>query len=206
MSSSVLATARPRTTLCFSIKLLLQGLSAAVVHILILKFSQSVWNLVMGNSPHYQLKFYWDGQKSQPNTEKIFFTINSFFLEVATQETLYLVAWSIMWRSQIFLSWDHSLRFMAIVSLKVLARGKPTSDCGLVLLYLMQISHFSSKSFIWDFSSSPFISQSCSKLNSLSKWVWKNCLWSFKPTLYFSILDKFCTLLQRNTTFDLNTF
>ena len=107
MSSSVLATARPRTALCFSIKLLLQGLSAAVVHILILKFSQSVWNSVMGNSPHYQLKFYWDGQKSQPNTEKFFFAINSFFLEVATQETLYLVAWSIMWRSQIFLSWDH---------------------------------------------------------------------------------------------------
>ena len=124
--------------LCLSIKPLLQGLSAAVVHILILKFSQSVWNLVMGNSPHYQLKFYWDGQKSQPNTEKIFFTINSFFLEVATQETLYLVAWSIMWRSQIFLSWDHSSRFMAIGSLKVFAR-----QCSIQ-------SYFESSVQVWD--------------------------------------------------------
>ena len=137
---------------------------------------------------------------------KIFFTINSFFLEVITQKTLYLVALSIMWRSQIFLLWDRSLRSMAIASLKVLARRKPTTGHSLVLLYLMQISRCSSKSLIWDYNSSSFISQPCSKLNSLSLWGWENCLWSFKATLYFSVLDKFCTLLQRNTALVLNTF
>ena len=41
MSSIVLVTVRPKTALFFSIKPLLQGLSAEVVHILILTFSQS---------------------------------------------------------------------------------------------------------------------------------------------------------------------
>ena len=42
MSSIVLVTVKPRMALCLSIKPLLQGLSAAVVHILTLKLAQSV--------------------------------------------------------------------------------------------------------------------------------------------------------------------
>ena len=149
---------------------------------------------------HYRLNFYWMAKNSYPILKNQFSSLHNQFFLFRGNNT------NTIEEARFSLSYYHSLRSMAMVSLKVFPRGKPTTGRSLVLLYLMQISHFSSKSFIWDFSSSPFISQSCSKLNSLSKWVWKNCLWSFKPTLYFSILDKFCTLLQRNTTFDLNTF
>ena len=55
--------------LYLSIKLLLQGLFAAVVHILTLKFHK-VFEIQYCRIPsHYQLKFYWDGQKSLSNAE-----------------------------------------------------------------------------------------------------------------------------------------
>ena len=95
MSSIVLVTVRPRMALCLSIKPLLQGLPAAVVHILILIFSQNVWNSVFSNSPALSTKILLGQPKIPIQYWKIFSTINSFFLKVTTQETLYLVAWSI---------------------------------------------------------------------------------------------------------------
>ena len=136
------------------------------------------------------------------------FVHNQFFLFRGNKTKKHYILWHGLTcgEARFFLSWDHSLRRMAIVSLKVLAGGKPTTGHGLVRLYLMQISHFPSKSLIWDFNSSSFISQSWSKLNSRSIWGWENYLWGFKATLYFSVLDKFCILLQRNTALVLHTF
>ena len=82
MYSIVLLTVRPRMALCFSIKPLLQELSAAVVHILIFKFSQSVGNSVLTNSPPLSTKILLKWPKIPFQYWKFFFTINSFFLDV----------------------------------------------------------------------------------------------------------------------------
>ena len=118
-----------------SFKPFLQRLSAAVIHILIWKFSQSVWDSVWSNSQPLSTNILLGWPKISIQNWKIFFTIISFFLEVTTRETLDLVAWSVMWKSQTFLSWKNSLRSLAIVSLKPFARGKPTT--GHRLVYLM---------------------------------------------------------------------
>ena len=88
---------------------------------------------------------------------KMFFTFNSFFFRCNNTRNSILYGRVHHVEKPDFLTWDHSFRAMAIASLKIFASGKPVTGCGLVLLYLMQISHFSSKSFIWDFNSSSFI-------------------------------------------------
>ena len=57
---------------------------------------------------------------------------------------------------------------MAIVSLKVHANGKQTTDCGLNFLHLTQISDFLSKSIMWELISLSATSQSCNGHNNLS--------------------------------------
>ena len=84
---------------------------------------------------HYQLNFYGMTKNPYP-VLKYFFTINFFFLEVTKDETLYLVA-------------CEEARFFyhrTYASLKVFARRKPNTGYGLVFLYLMRFSHFSSES------------------------------------------------------------
>ena len=56
-------TVRPRTALCLSIKPLLQGLSTAVVHILILKFTQSFWKSILSDSPPLSTKILFGWSK-----------------------------------------------------------------------------------------------------------------------------------------------
>ena len=82
MYSIVLVTVRPRMALCLSIKPLLQELSASVVHILIFKFSQSVGNSVLTNSPPLSTKILLKRPKIPFQYWKFFFSINSFFLDV----------------------------------------------------------------------------------------------------------------------------
>ena len=91
MSSTVLVIVRPRTALCCSVKPLLQGLSAAVRHILILKFSRSIWNSVLLNSPPFSTKILLGWPKIPIQYWEIFFTI--LFRGNNTRNTIYVVVY-----------------------------------------------------------------------------------------------------------------
>ena len=88
----------------------------------------------MVKNPYHMLKYFLHNQ--------FFLFRGSNTRNTISCSTVYHVK-----KPDFFLSWDHPfIRSLTIVSLKVSARGKPTTGCGLVLLYLMQIPHFSSKS------------------------------------------------------------
>ena len=107
------------------------GLSAAVVSRVILNCSASSITSSLMNSPPLSVRNFPGVPKMLIQCFSMALTMVPFFLSGMIHALLYLVAWSIMWRS--IPSWQN-FRSMATVSLNALARGKPvTGDDGVRL-------------------------------------------------------------------------
>ena len=122
----------PRMALCLPTRPLLHGASAAAVQMRMMFSHREInWSL---NFPPLSTRNF----SEEPNTEihvwNIFYTITSLYLLLITHDALNFVRWSIIWRNHVFE--DHSFKSSATVSLKRLAKGKPTMGLGLALLCL----------------------------------------------------------------------
>ena len=121
------------------------------------------------------------------------------------EDTQYWQAWSIIWRNQIFLSCDYSLRSMAKVLLNVLTNGNPTNGCGIFVFYInftfiIQICNKWQK--FCNFNASVFFNKAINWLLVGSE----NYLCSFTTIYCFSNALSSNIFLQKKAAFDLQAF